>query len=206
MSSFESPLGKQTFQSNQVKEFDVPEVRNPYANRQSVEDFQNKLNGINEEEADVEFERVKQSKSQRKAAANFVSDSGQKRISLLLGLTKSTRECEILGNKYVLRTLSSKEMKDAILSLTQFETNVEMMWESRRQYLGRALVEIAGIPIEDFLGSSNLEARFQFIDEMHESFLNRLYEEYSLLVKESDAKFKINSVADVTEVLSDIKK
>jgi hypothetical protein len=51
-----------------------------------------------------------------------------------------------------------------------------------------------------------LEAKLNFIDELDDSFIGRLYKEYTILSDENQRKYGIKTDSDVKEVFEDIKK
>jgi hypothetical protein len=79
-------------------------------------------------------------------------------------------------------------------------------FESRKQVLARSLTVVAGVDIEQFLGSIDLQDRLDFIEEMDHALLIRLYNEYNTLATDSQNKYAPKTEADVKEVLSDLKK
>ena len=125
---------------------------------------------------------------------------------MLLGMTQSTRDCVIENNNYSLKSLKSKEMRAALMAASEFDGTIQAPYEIRRQFLARSLTHVAGIEIDHFLGSKTLESKLLFLDELDESLLNRLYEEYLILNKDSREKFAINTAQDAKEVVEDIKK
>jgi hypothetical protein len=125
---------------------------------------------------------------------------------MLLGMTRSTREADVNGTTFTLQTLLSKEMREAISLASEFDGNVQSPFEIRVQFLARSVSEIGGIPIEQFLGSDNIEDKLSFIDELDDIFLNRLYEEYLILTKEAKQKYAISSKSEAEEVSDDLKK
>lgn len=147
-----------------------------------------------------EAKRLKASGRQR------LSDAAKKRIELLCGIAKNSREFEMDGNTYVVRTLKNKEFREALMAASVFDGTVELPFETRKQILARALVQVAGTDIELFLGDSSLEAKLEFIDECDDRMLNKFYNEYLLLVEEVNKKYALKSEADAKEVAADIKK
>lgn len=229
MPSFDSPIGKKSFAGTQMREFDVPDdsgysnqppmengepvVRRrpqPQVNPDAIRDFQARIQReqmptYEQDPAEVERE-VRQARADRKAGRERLSDGAKRRIEMLVGMTRSTREVQIEANSFMLNTLKSKEMREAFMVIVDFEGTVQGPFEMRRQFLARALTHVAGVEITQFLGSDELEARLQFIDELDESLLNRLYDEYLTLVKDAKAKYTLKNEEDVKEVLSDLKK
>lgn len=135
-----------------------------------------------------------------------LNEGARRRVEMLCGLTRSTRTADLDGQKFSLRTLKNKEMREALLTASQFDGTVESPFEIRKQLLARSLYEIAGTEASLFLGDPSLEAMFEFLDEIDETLLTRLYSEYLLLVDDAGKKFSIKSEADAKEVVEDLKK
>ena len=97
-------------------------------------------------------------------------------------------------------------MRQAILDASQFDGTVQSPFEIRKQFLARSLVIVAGVPIDQFVGTSDFQARLDFIEEMDDQLLNRLMDEYSLLASESKQRYAIKKQEEVAEVIDDLKK
>jgi hypothetical protein len=226
MPSFDSPIGSKKVAGNALREFDVPDeemeqqlppavVRhrqraNAQANAgfdpNSIREFQNRMNMENEQsDADIERE-IRQAKEAKRSGKERLTDGAKRRIEMLLGMTRTVRNVQINENNFVLQTLKSKEMRDAITAASEFDNTVQSPFEIRRQFLSRSLVEVSGIPFDQFIGSNDLEARLAFIDELDDPLLNRLYDEYLSLVKEARDKYVIKTDEEAKEVVEDLKK
>lgn len=228
MASFDSPLGKKKFSGPQMKKFDVPDegdnfqsqldsnepvVRKRAAsqiNFDQIREFQAKMQReempiYERDPSDIERE-IRQAKEDRRVGRERLSDGAKRRIEMLIGMTRSHREVDIDGNVFVLQSLKSKEMRDALMAASEFDGTVQSPFEIRKQLLARSISHIAGVEISAFLGSYDLDVRFTFIDELDESLLNRLYDEYLILSKEAREKFAIKTQEDAQEVMSDLKK
>lgn len=72
--------------------------------------------------------------------------------------------------------------------------------------MARSLTQVAGVDIDQFLGSNSLETRLAFIEELDDFLINRLYDEYLLLRKDAMSKYAINTADEAKEVMEDLKK
>lgn len=229
MSNFESPLGNRKFGSSgpAMREFNVPdesmlpeiakESVNPVFRRRmavdqsAITDFQNKIAqsapqqqteyGVGD--AEREFREAREA---RKNGKEKITDGAKRRIEMLIGMTRSTREFSFADNSFVLQTLKAKEMREAIMAAAEFAGTVQESFEVRRQFLARSLVQVAGVDIEQFIGSNSLEAKLIFVEELDDALINRLYDEYLLLRKDAMSKYAINTAAEAKEVMEDLKK
>jgi hypothetical protein len=229
MASFDSPIGKKKFGGPQMREIDVPDesgyspgppteqgepiVRRrpvPQVNVDQIRDFQARLQReetpvYERDPAEVERE-IRQAREDKRVGRERLSDGAKRRIEMLVGMTRSSRNVDIEGNVFVLQTLKSKEMREALMRASEYDGTIQSPFEIRRQLLARSISQIAGVPTEQFLGSPDVELRFAFVDELDESLLNRIYEEYLTLVQESKEKFAAKTEEEVKEVLDDLKK
>jgi hypothetical protein len=231
MPNFDSPISSRKFASQPMREIEVPDetglpqqpnhgpqqpqfapsVTRRYGTPMSEQDmleFQERVNSTMDPEANLsdmerEFKRAREDKLRSSTQLN---DGARRRIEMLIGMTRVTRECEIEGNIYVLQTLKGKEMRSAILAASEFDGTVQSPFEIRRQMIARSLVKVANVPIEQFVGSSSLQSRFDFVDDLDDTLLNRLMEEYSLLTKEAKEKYALITPEQVKEVAEDLKK
>jgi hypothetical protein len=229
MPNFKSPLGNKQFAGQPMREFDVPDESDadmtpvmrqrgpsPHGPQPPVDvnaaiAFQQRMQAMQElepsfeESAEIE-RQIRDAREARKSGKERLNDGAKRRIEMLVGMTRSNREVDLEGNMFVLQTLRSKEMREAIMAASEFDNTVQFPFEMRRQFLGRALIQVAGVDVAQFVGSNTLEAKLQLIDDLPESLLNRLYDEYTLLVKESSDKFAIKTEDDAKEVGEDLKK
>jgi hypothetical protein len=213
MPEFKSSLSSKSFQGQQLREFDVPNENdrsyNAPPNMAAIKDFQNKMYGEEQYEQDPnEVERqIKEAREAKRTGKERLNDGARRRIEMLIGMTRTTREVELLeGNVFVLQTLRSKEMREAIMVAAEYDGTVQSPFEIRRQLLARSLVQVAGVEVAQFVGSNTLEARLTLVDDLDESLLNRLFDEYQKMVDEARDKFSIKTSLDAQEVVEDLKK
>ena len=220
MAHFDSPLGSKKIAVAPLKEFDVPdesgysEPSNPtpivkqravsVPNEEDLRSFQSRIE--EQEEAPADFERqVKQAKLARQGKERL-NDGARRRIEMLVGMTQTIREVVIGENTFSLQTLKAKEMREAMMIASEFDGTIQSPFEIRRQLLARSLRQVAGVDIEQFVGSTSLEARLSFVDEQDDTLLNRLYEEYLTLTREAKDKYAIKTEKDAKGVIEDLKK
>jgi len=220
MPEFKSSLGSKSFAGQQLQEFDVPDegeqnysapprgrqFSNSPPDMDSIREFQNRIEAEQQQDTG-EFERqIKEAREVKRSGKERLNEGARRRIEMLIGMTRTTREVELLGNVYILQTLRSKEMRDAIMIAAEYDGSVQSPFEIRRQLLGRSLVQVAGVDVAQFIGSDTLDARLEFMDRLDESLLNRLFDEYQKMVDESRDKFALKTAADAQEVVEDLKK
>ena len=118
-------------------------------------------------------QQIKEAKQAKMSGRERLSSGAKHRVEMLTGQSRGIKEVNIDNNMYLLKTLKGKEQRAAIMAASAFDNTVESVFEIRKQLLGRALAEVAGTDLELFLGSSSLESKLDFIEEMDESVLNK---------------------------------
>lgn len=229
MAGFDSPIGKKKFSGSQMREFDIPDeggysegppmengepvVRRrpiPQVNADQIRDFQARMQREEMpvyEQDPAEIERqIRQSREEKRTGKLRLDAGAKRRIEMLVGMTRVTRTVELEGNVFVLKSLRSKEMRDALMFASEYDGTVQSPYEIRKQLLARSITQVAGVDIEQFLGSNEIEAKYEFVDLMDESLLNRLYKEYLILVREAGEKYAVKTEEDVKEIVNDLKK
>lgn len=225
MASFDSPLGKKQIQnqptmktasvSDESGYADSPthrhrDQRAPVIDGRVMQDFQDRMQGATQapplrEMSDVEREIMAAKRAQREGKERL-SDGAKRRIEILIGMTRLTKDVEIAGQHYGLQTLASRELRDALVATVEFDGSIQLVFETRKQLLARSLTIIAGVEISQFLNSTDLEARLDFIEDMDHALLLRLYNEYVALAAEAQEKYALKTPAEVKEVVEDLKK
>lgn len=206
MAQFNSPLGKQNIRPQQAfRTISVPDGSDEDVLQEVDFDALQRF-AENVPETDEETVRVSQEMRRSKKTIDRLGEGAKKRIEMLLGMTRTTKEIEVGGNVYVLQTLKSKEARECIMEASKFDGTVQTPFEIRKQFLSRSLKVVAGIEIEQFVGSNELSAKLAFLDELDEHLIGRLYEEYVKLTEEAKGKFAANSEEKISEVLEDLKK
>jgi len=224
MPKFRSPLGDKEFSGPSMRELDVPDEseqemapamrmqgpalhgpQDPVDIRSAME-YQQRLNQRSAED-DAEIERqFRAAREAKRTGKERLNEGAKRRIEMLIGMTRHTKEFEVGDTKFAIQTLRSSEMRESIVTAAEFDGTVQFSFEIRRQLLARAITAVADVEIEQFLGSNNLESKLQFIDLLDESLLNRVYAEYLALVNEAKDKFSIKTPEEAKEVVEDLKK
>lgn len=225
MAKFESPLGSKKIQGAPMRDFSVPDESGyqtpqpsqhrthqhegpPQFDEVAMRDFQSRMQGPPpqmREVSQVEQEFLAAKKAKREGKERL-SEGAKRRVEMLVGMTRLTRDVEVAGNLYRLQSLSSRELRDALTATAEFDGSIELVFETRKQLLARSLVVIAGVETSQFLYSEDLEVRLDFIEMMDHALLLRLYNEYVLLANEAQDKYAIKTQEEAREVLEDLKK
>lgn len=197
MSGFGSSFKKNSHQEEQrsYREFNVGPPEELYEEQQftSVEEAK---------------QVAREVKTHRQQVANKISDHAKKRIEILSDIGRLTKDVNADGVVFSLRTLKAKEMKQAMLaSYESAKTDLEASYENRKQQLARSIFKIDGEDIDIVIGSSSLNDKLQFVEEnLEESLISLLWDEYVALKQSAKNKYGVNSEKDVSEVSEDLKK
>jgi hypothetical protein len=161
----------------------------------------------------AEMERAakiaKEARREQLSNAERISNPAKQRIELLADIGRLTKEVELAGHVFSLRTLKSKETREAALQSfnVNINTQLEAGYEARRQQLARSIFKIDGHLFEDVIGSNSLETKLQFLDEkLEETIIVKLFDEFSKLKDDARAQFEIKTDTEAKEVAEDLKK
>lgn len=169
----------------------VPPVRNHFVANDS------ETNAI-----EMEIKKIKQQKNNPEKLNNF----SRKRLDILIGMSKLYRKVDIDGVVFELQSLSSKDLREAYIETSKFNETFQFSYELRRQILSRSIIKIGELDIHDFIGDYEYDSILELIDNLGDSFLNRLFNEYEILNKEVSSKYAIKNENDMKEVVDDLKK
>jgi hypothetical protein len=230
MPKFESELGSKKFVGQPMREVDIPDAsgytspapRNSgqdhsfHMDEGAMRDFESRVSApppsmqrmsMPTPEEQVEIERQYQAaRDAKKSGKERMSDGAKRRIEMLVGMTRLTKTIDIDGTTYVLQTLKSKELRESIVAAAEFDGTVEFSFETAKQLLGRSLVQLAGVDIEQFLNSNELSVKLVFIEDLDQALLMRLYNEYVSLSNEAQEKYSIKTPEQAKEVIEELKK
>jgi len=225
MPKFDSPIGSKQFQGPPMKEFNVPDdsgyeqppqrqMRTPHEpipafDERAMREFQGQMQppqqGGVREMSDIEKE-IHAAKKAKREGKERLSDGARRRIEMLIGMTRLSKEIDVGGQMYKLQTLTSQELRDAVVATAEFDGSVQFIFENRKQLLARAIVVVAGVPIDQFLNSNELDAKLEFIELLDHALLHRLYGEYISLTQEAQNKYSPKTEEQAKEIVEDLKK
>lgn len=212
MAEFNSPNFKrvvQTTEQRPLREFTVgaPEpVQNAGAYGQYNVAPQNVQQEYTPEQINEMERMIKEARKEKISSLDKITEAAKKRIELLANIGRLTKDVAFEGVTFSLRTLKAKESKEAALDTFKVSTNLEAGYEARKQQLARAIYKIDGHDVSHVLGSDDLDAKLNFIEELEEHLVSRLFDEFTALKDEARTKFGINTEQDAKEVIEDLKK
>lgn len=195
----------QQYPQEQVKRYDFGP---PVFDESAMQDFNNRINPPQQQikdSSDIE-KQVLEAKRIKRDGKERLSEGARRRLELLIGMSRLTRECIVDGNMYKLQSLSSKELRQATLGASEFDGTVELSFELRKQLLARSLTMVAGVEIEQFLNSDSIDVKLGFIEELDHALLLRIYKEYVILANEIEEKYTLKTETEAKGALEDLKK
>lgn len=229
MPKYESTLGTRQIPNQPMRDLSVPDAGDlhaqqslppspqmrhrdrhapPVLDQAAFQDFQARMQPPPPQSREMtpEEESILAAKKARREGKERLSEGARRRIEMLIGMTRLSKVIDIDGQMYKLQTLTSQELRDAVVGSAEFDGTVQFIFETRKQLLARSMVVVAGVEIDQFLYSSDLDARLYFIEQMDHALLLRLYDEYVILSKEAQNKYSLKTEAQVKETVEDLKK
>lgn len=152
---------------------------------------------------------VKDARREKATGEVKISQPGKTRLEILANIGRLTKDVEIGGITFSIRTLKSRETREVALSAfsPSFKNDLEVSYEMRRQQLARSIFKIDGHEIGLVLGNDSFEARMHWIDnDLEESVANKLFAEMQGLNDKARAQFEIKTDEQAKEVAEDLKK
>ncbi len=228
MPKFDSPIGSKQFHGQPMREISVPDESGyqpprgplpqqtrppmhdhgpPVFDEASMREFQAQMNPVQpvREMTDVERD-ILAAKKAKKDGRERLSEGAKRRIEMLIGMSRMSKTVDINGTTFTLQTLKNEEAREVLISSVPYDGTIEFSFENAKQTLARSLTQIAGTDIDQFLSSSELSIKLDFIGELPQALFTRLYNEYVALDTESREKFGLATEAEVKEVVEDLKK
>jgi hypothetical protein len=223
MPKYDSPIGSKQFPGQPMRDISIPDEHSqpprqvrpgrdhaqPVFEEEALREFgihpEQQMPQLPREMSQVEQDILAAKKAKREGKERL-SDGARRRIEMLIGMTRLSKDVDIDGKLYKLQTLKSRELREALVATAEFDGTIQLVFETRKQLLARSLVVVAGVDVEQFLNSSELQDKLDFIEEMDHSLLIRLYNEYVELSNAAQAKYALKTVEEVKEVVEDLKK
>lgn len=225
MPKFDSPIGSKQFPNQQTREFSVPDesgyqpppspqqIRRdhqapPVIDEATFREFQSRMQPPPPQMREISAveQDILAAKRAKREGKERLSEGARRRIEMLLGMTRMTRDVDIAGQMYRVQALTDQELRDAIVASAEYDGSVQFIFENRKQLLARSITVVAGVEIDQFLNSNELEARVALIENMDHALLVRLFNEYNSLAKEAQDKYLPKTPEQVKEVAEDLKK
>ena len=208
MPEFNSPNFKKTVPAagqRQLREFTVGAPEDMPQEQAAAQSFSAQRQMSREELMDIE-QNIKEARREKLSSMNKITEHGKKRSEILANIGRLNKDVQLEGYTFSLRTLKSKETREAALQTFSVGTQLEANFEARRQQLARSIYKIDNYEIIDVLGNDSIETKLEFLDDLEESVIVKLFDEFSSLKEDARVKFSITTEAEAKEVAEDLKK
>jgi hypothetical protein len=216
--TIKSDIGEQVISSRPLRTFEVPDasesqfeaqsdIAPKYANAEPIGAFnarQLAQRGHSIEDLKRAEEAMKTARA-AKMGGSRLSSAAKARIDMLCGISRAKREIVLDGQEYKLQILKAKEQKDAILEASRVD-GIETPFAVRHQILARSLYHVGGVDMDLLVGDTSIEARLEALDELPETLLIKLFDEYNKLFEETRDRYFPKTEAEVAQVVEDLKK
>jgi hypothetical protein len=210
MSGFDSPNFKKAHPSIPHREMRTFNVPSPSQEELSGNIPQNLMQPLSQEE-ELSIHQAKEAaraaREARQNSAGRITTDGKTRIELLTSIGRLTKDITIGGSVFTLRTLKAKETREAAMeTFIPGVTQLDATFEGRKQQLARSLVKIDNEDVGLVLGNDTLAYRLEFIEELEENVISKLWDEFQILKTEAKEKYGITTPEDAKVVGEDLKK
>lgn len=214
-----SQLGNVNINSNQRRELIVDEEElyqnspNPYARK----DVSNQIPDHLRNNPNIRISESESRQEDVRGFRNSVANTSKKendrtsvhainRLEVLVGIGRMVEEALIDDQVFKIRSLKSKELKEVFKFIATAETNLDQAIMLRNATLARALFEISGVEISNFVNSDSLEDIVNFIDEFDNNVLTKLWEVYRNMEKAHKERLGLDLGETPKEVSENLKK
>jgi Mg/Co/Ni transporter MgtE len=153
--------------------------------------------------SDMSREQLQRMRQESKQAKGEVSSKARNRIEVLLGLKRKTKEVEVEGVKFTLKSLKHSEYQEIFNSLSKMSdaNNFVVSLELQIQSLSRSITHIDSIPVESVLNAESVDDVIEYFREFDNELIEQLYNEFKSLKEAGEVKPE-----EEKEVNEDLKK
>src|ERR1700733_7712473 len=164
-----------------MTDFNNPVFRRQQAQaKQPLREFNVGIENAEAQPTTAEFEaQVKAARQEKADTLKYgpkITDHAKRRIEILAGIGRLTKDVKIGDVVFSLRTLKARETKEAMLdTLANVKNDLEAGFEARKHQLARALYKIDGADPEDVLGTNDPTAKLDLIESLEEVVVVKLW-------------------------------
>jgi hypothetical protein len=210
MAEINSPLGKTKVNTPHRRVYTVEDNSVDSANP-SYEDTAEAF--LREQDAKrVPLEQI-QTRQEMLKEQNRIKPEARKKLEVLLGIARNTKDVEIDGVVFTLQTLKDYEIEELTKLPKLFEEGVlkesvavEFLFYLRRVTLAYSLVSMDGESIDNVLEVNDFDSKIEAIKLLDNNLTAYLFNIYEQLRDETSAKYSIKNKKEVEEVVESLKK
>lgn len=159
---------------------------------------------IQHEEPD--YNAIAQERKSRRESQERVSRSAINRLEILAGIARGTKDIEIGGVTFGLRTLKAREQKDLVMRATNSSNGFDEMFTVRIYTLAYGVYQIDGRDACEVLGTYKIDELAKIYEDFEESLVSKLHEEHTNMVKEHNSLVFKDLGQNSKEIVETIKK
>lgn len=193
MPNFNSPEGRRTFAA-------------PRKALLTISDESQHLTADEIEASQIEYQELQAQRKDVISSSKRITPSSKERMEILLNLGRFTKEVEVDGITFSLRSLNSKEVQVITRMGETIANRIDAYFSSRNNVLSRSIYAIGGASLEDVLGTSDSTTVLKWLDDMDDTILEYLHNEYLEMVKKNRKRFEVKTDEQVKEVVEELKK
>lgn len=152
---------------------------------------------------EVSRENLQQMRQQSKSSKMELNPKAKNRLEVLLGLKRKTKDVEVEGVQFSLRTLKHSEYQEVFKSLSRLPetTDILVSLEMQVQILARSITHIDGADIMMVLGVESIDEVVEYIKEFESDVVEELHKQFNMLKKETEVNKE-----EEGEVVENLKK
>lgn len=145
-------------------------------------------------------------REEKKSNINKVDRSTINSLEVIIGIGRIIKDVLIEDINFSIRSLKSKEIKEVLRIGLKAKDKIDELYSVRSATLAYALYEINNIPLEVLLKDENIDAKLNFIEELDDFVAEKLYKEYTNMVKEYKKQAQQDLGSNMEEIVETIKK
>lgn len=190
MAKYESSISNKEFDNTPSKHFIIDDESDNLSQEESL--------------TDVEM-KIKEARIAKRDAGKYINPAAKKRVEIISGLGRATKDIPVDGMIFSIRTLKGNELRAVVKATMNTDQAIDQMFESRTHTLARSIYKIDGSDIEFILNDPSLEAKLSFVEELDDVVLQYIYKEYDNLVTSHKKKYA-SVEEEIGEISNDLTK
>lgn len=168
---------------------------------------QETVNPYASEEDKLDYQKVQEMRTQSGEQKKKISATSRNILEVLTGIARLNDVVDVDGVKFSIRSLKTREMNAVVsASLAQDVDATQRMYLMRLHTLVRALYEIDGQDVNFVLGTEDLNAKMEILEEFDEALIIVLYDRYNKMVSKNNKRFEEVVNKDPQALSGDVKK
>jgi hypothetical protein len=165
-----------------------------------------KTQRVIEESPEEIRQRLSKSKEQIKSQNQRAPKNTVDRMEVLVGISRLTKEVDIDGTIFSIRSLKSREMREIMKYSEAQETKLDQLLSIKLGTLAYSIYEIDGNSFDYICKSGDLEDKIEVVDDFDNFLVKKLWNEYSEMVAIHNDSVKADLGSTSKEFSENLKK